>query len=73
MKRRCISGIAVLLFGMILGVTAYVEDYYHAQELAFTAITDPVSGVDVYELDGNVCTEQYFMRACGNACKSCCT
>lgn len=55
MKRRNkVSATIVILFAVLLGCAAYVGDYYHAEEIALEAISNPAEGIEVSERDGQI-------------------
>ncbi len=48
-----ISALLVVVFALWLGIVAYIGDYYHAEDTAFSCIENPADGVEVYKIDKN--------------------
>ncbi len=54
MKKKILVGILIIaLLASAGGVVFYINDYYHAEEVAVSLITEPENGVSVTEKDGN--------------------
>lgn len=50
-KRNRVATLIVLVFALILGCVAYIEDYYRAEDVALECIENPKEGIEIYETD----------------------